>query len=324
MRLNHLILVGIVLFCLAGCKDKKKQLSEADPVEYADFLEFFPEIKLPFQYADTSLMARSPDSLKIGAKVVSRFVPDSILLANFGKGAKPQFFPLGSSIVKDGETYLMMKVVTTGKRMLLIAVFNEEKFVTAMPAITVAGPLKANDRSVLNIDSRYTITTLRQKTGGEGQLRYNKRVYVYNSAGVFTLILTESNDQDEADAVILNPIDTLGTLHKWSGDYLQDKRNFVSFRDGRKAATLQFFVHFEKDGGTCNGELKGEAVLGAGNTARYTEGNGPCAIDFVFSGNTVRMKEMEGCGSYRDIKCFFEGSYTRKKKVSPKSPKKKK
>jgi hypothetical protein len=36
------------------------------------------------------------------------------------------------------------------------------------------------------------------------------------------------------------------------------------------------------------------------------------------------MKEVEGCGSYRDIKCFFEGSFPKKKEVKPKAPKKKK
>jgi hypothetical protein len=98
----------------------------------------------------------------------------------------------------------------------------------------------------------------------------------------------------------------------------------VSFRDGRKAGTLLFFIHFEKDNGTCNGELKGDAVLGPGNTAKFTENNGTCSIDFMFNGNTVRIKELEGCGSYRDIKCFFEGSYTRKKKPILKTQKKKK
>jgi hypothetical protein len=176
----------------------------------------------------------------------------------------------------------------------------------------------------MNIDSRYTITTLRQKTAGDGQVAYNKKVFVYNSAGLFNLILTESNDQNSGENAVINPVDTMASLNKWAGDYYQDKRNMVSFRDGRKAGTLLFFVHFEKDGATCNGELKGEAVLGPGNTARFAENNGTCAIDFIFSGNTVRMKELEGCGSYRDIKCFFEGGYTRKKKTIQKNQKKNK
>jgi hypothetical protein len=34
------------------------------------------------------------------------------------------------------------------------------------------------------------------------------------------------------------------------------------------------------------------------------------------------MKEVEGCGNHRDIKCFFEGTYPRKKE-KPKTSKKK-
>ncbi|ULQ53687.1 hypothetical protein [Flavihumibacter fluvii] len=324
MRFYHLILVGVLLTYLIACKEKKKQLSDTEPVEYADFIDFFPEIKLPFQLADTSLEKKTPDSLRIGSKIFSQYIPDSVLKTVFGKGAKPQLFPLGKSVVKDGETYLLVKAVTPAKRAALIMVFNDEKFVTAMPGILLNSNARGNDHAVMNMDSRYTITTLRQKTVADGQVLYNKKVYVYNTAGVFSLILTESNDQDAAESAVINPIDTLPALNKWSGDYLQDKRNLVSFRDGRKAGTLLFFVHFEKDGGACNGELKGDAVLGSGNTARFTENNGTCSIEFVFSGNTVRMKETEGCGSYRDIKCFFEGSYTRKKKPVHKNPRKKK
>jgi len=30
------------------------------------------------------------------------------------------------------------------------------------------------------------------------------------------------------------------------------------------------------------------------------------------------MKEVEGCGSYRDIKCFFDGVFPKKKKKETK------
>ncbi len=65
------------------------------------------------------------------------------------------------------------------------------------------------------------------------------------------------------------------------------------------------------------------ALTGA-NSGRFTENNGTCAIEFNFSGNSVKLKEVEGCGSYRDIKCFFEGSYIRKKKPVTTGTKKKK
>jgi hypothetical protein len=324
MRLNRCISVFLLLVLLVACKEKKKQLSDTEPVVYADFIDFFPVIKLPFEFADTSLLTKTPDSRRIGNKFFKQFVPDSVAQSLFGKGSKPQFFPIGKIEVKDGETYVFVKAVQAAKQVVVIAVFDKEKFVTAMPAVVISGNPKPNDRSLVNMDSRYTITTLRQKTATDGQVVYNKKVYVYNNAGVFTMILTESNDRNNAEARIINPIDTLATMHKLTGDYMQDKKNIVSFRDGRKAGFLLFFIHFEKEGGACKGELKGDAKITSPNSARYTESNGTCSIDFSFSGNTVTMKEVEGCGSYRDIKCFFEGNYTRKKRAIQKNQKKKK
>jgi hypothetical protein len=34
------------------------------------------------------------------------------------------------------------------------------------------------------------------------------------------------------------------------------------------------------------------------------------------------MKELEGCGNHRDIKCFFEGSFARQKEIKKKPVKK--
>ncbi|WP_332737358.1 hypothetical protein [Flavihumibacter sp.] len=309
---------------LMACKEEKKPLLDTEKVEVDDFIDFFPELKLPFLVADTSLPAKSPDSLRIGNKIFAQFVPDSILHPVFGKKSKPKIYPIGKLEVEDGETYLFVKAVLAQKRTAYLLVFDKEIYKTVLPLVTISGTPKEADRNVATMDSRYTITTLRQRTAADGQVVYNKKVYVYNTEGVFTMILTESNDKDAASAVLLNPIDTLKATHKLSGDYIRDKKNVLSFRDGRTEGTLMFFVHFEKDGGECRGELKGEANITGKNTARYTETNGPCLIDFTFSGNTVTMKELEGCGSYRDIKCFFEGSFTRKKKATPPANKKKK
>lgn len=324
MHLRRLLMISTLLLMLLACKEKKKQLSENDVVDYAEFLDLFPATKLPFQSADTSLLAKDADSLRIPYKIYTQFISDTTLKPLFGKNTKPKLYPVGKAEVKDGETYLWIKAVASPKRALLIAVFDKDSFVTAMPVLVTQGGGRQEDHSLVNMDSRNTITTLQQKTTSSGQQVYAKKVYVYNTAGVFTLILTESNDQENHPAAILNPIDTLGMVHKLTGDYVQDKKNMLSFRDGRKTNSLLFFIHFEKDGGACKGELKGEAQILSPKTARFTENNGTCAIDFTFNGNTVTMKEVGGCGSYRDIKCFFEGSYVRKKKPVQKTVRKKK
>jgi hypothetical protein len=37
----------------------------------------------------------------------------------------------------------------------------------------------------------------------------------------------------------------------------------------------------------------------------------------------VSMKELGGCGVHRDIKCFFEGYFQRRRDTHPRSPGKK-
>jgi len=73
------------------------------------------------------------------------------------------------------------------------------------------------------MDSKYTISTTRQRKSADGQLFYSRRVYVYNDVGVFSLILTESNEtKPKSIQVVVNPIDTLPRKHKFTGDYIQD------------------------------------------------------------------------------------------------------
>ncbi|HEV9036965.1 MAG TPA: hypothetical protein VGQ51_10100, partial [Puia sp.] len=74
-----------------------------------------------------------------------------------------------------------------------------------------------------------------------------------------------------------------------------------------------FFVHFEKDDGTCKGELKGEAKFVSPGVARYRSYSDPCAIEFTFIPEGVSLKEIGGCGVHRDIRCYFEGYFERRK-----------
>lgn len=316
MQLKSQIVLVFALLLMAGCKSKKKQLldTEAGEVDLADFVDFFEEITLPFHLPDTILAKKSPDSLRIGNKIFAQFAPDSIFRPVFGPTFKPQIYPIGKISIKNGETYLLVKAAGETRRAGYAVVFDKGEYKAILPLLSTTAKPDKSEQAVANIDSRYTITKLRQRTTPEGQILYHKDVYIYNTEGMFTLILTESNDKAATTRKIQNPIDTLAATHKLTGDYTLDARNIVSFRDGHRKGTLQFFIHFEKDKGACVGELKGEAKITGTNSARYTESNGPCVIDFQFSGNNVRMKELEGCGSYRDIKCFFEGTYTRKKK----------
>jgi len=109
-----------------------------------------------------------------------------------------------------------------------------------------------------------------------------KDAYIFSDAGgAFIMILTESNESSLKSLPIINPIDTLSHKHKFTGDYIQDKRNLISVRDGKDATHIVIFVHFEKDNGTCKGELKGQARFINAVTAQYAPTAIPAPWNFL-------------------------------------------
>jgi hypothetical protein len=319
MKKGLLILLLPVL--LAACKGGKKPPADDEKVDVNDFIGFFADSKLPVQVADSSFHKKENDSLLIRYKLFARFVPDTLLARQFGEGTTPRIYPGGRVVVKNAETYLFARAETPSHKVAYVLVFdNNKKFVTGMPL------MDKNSSSVQSavLDIKYTLTLLRRRKGADGEPLYHRNAFVFNSAGVFTLIMTESNDLTAVKSQLVNPIDTLLKRGKLSGDYTQDKMNLVSIRDSPRPGRFQFFIHFEKQEGTCRGELKGGARMTGPDRAMYSQPGDQCELEFRFSGNTVTIREEQGCGSHRDIKCFFEGSYVRKHPPKPTKPAKKK
>ena len=306
----------LLSFLLVNCKSKKTSLQDEDSVEVTDFIEFFPETTLPVRIGDTTLNRKTTDSLQIGYKIFTQFIPDSILAKDFGKGVKPKLYPLGKTRENGKEFYLFIKAVSGTKRVGYLACFSkEEEYLSALPIVRVGFEKSTSAFGLL--DNKFQITTYRErKTGAD--FNFKRNVYIFNSsAKSFTLIMTEPNE--EIIESIINPIDTFQRKNKFSGDYVKDKRNFISVRDAKKANELLFFVHFEKDNGNCVGELKGTIRLVSKSTAQYQEPGNPCALEFNFATTSVSMAETGGCGSFRDIKCFFEGKFPKKSVPKPRS-----
>lgn len=308
---------------LFACKSKKHSLSENDDkVDAHEFIDFFQPLKLPYQVTDTVLRRKETDTFAINYKIFTRLVPDSVLTRYFGKEAKPRLYAIGKVKVPQQETYLFVKATTASRKVLYIVCFDKKnKFSAARPVIYFDNEPGITGQMIM--DAKYTLTLTHQRKGPDGQILYKKDAYVFNEETGFMLILTESNEAKTKIPAIYNPIDTFSRKHKFTGDYLQDRRNIISFRDGKDASRILFFVHFEKDDGACKGELKGEAKFISAATARYRSNGDPCAIDFVFNPTGVSMKELEGCGNHRDIKCFFEGYYEKHAPPKAKPAKKK-
>jgi hypothetical protein len=277
-------------------------------------MAMFHPLNLPVNLSDSSFSKKSVDSPMTWTDF-SQFIPDSLIQKHFGKSVKPRLYTSGKLLVKNAETYLFIKALGSSKKILYLVCFDKDgKFRTGIPMVIREDGSEIH--YVSSIDSKYAISISRVHKDRDGRSVFVRTVYIYNSEGIFTLIMRESNEGKPRTAQIYNPIDTLAHKHKFTGDYIQDKRNFVSFRDGKSNSVLRFFVHFEKDNGNCKGELKGEARFVSSAVARYIANGDPCSLEFSFTDKNVRMKELEGCGNHRDIRCYFEGTYIRHKETN--------
>ena len=317
MRLLKMVLVLVPMVVFLGCRHKSSETGgELKKMEQKDFLAMFHVLKLPVNFSDSSLAKKSADS-PLTLAVCNQFMPDSLIQKHFGKPIRPRLYASGKLIVKNAETYLLVKALSPSKKILyLVCMDKEGKFKTGMPLLFRDDD--SENRYVAAIDNKYTISISRLRKDDDGRTLFVKTVFVYNEEGVFNLIMRESNEGKPKTAQIYNPIDTFAHRHKFTGDYLQDKRNFISVRDGKNNSFVRFFVHFEKNDGNCKGELKGEARFVSPTIARYTSYGDPCSIELSFNEKTVRIKELEGCGNHRDIRCYFNGIYEKHKEISTK------
>ncbi|MEO8583590.1 MAG: hypothetical protein ABI415_07325 [Flavitalea sp.] len=310
------IFLCLCVLLICSCKDKKKpSLTGDEPVEVLDFIDYFPNLSLPVKISDTSLDKKSSDSAILSYAVFTQFVPDSVMRKDFGK-IKPKIYPLGKTQEKGKETYLFVKAVSGSKRIGYILCFDKKnKYLNTLPI--VKSGFDTYTSAYGSLDKKFQISIYRERKNKSGDVTYKRNIFIYNDASnEFTLILTEPNEEIMQN--IVNPVDTFPQKNKFTGDYITDKRNFISFRDAKKPSEIIFFTHFEKNKGECKGDLKGIAKFISAKTAQYKDNGNPCTIQFNFTNTAVVMKEVEGCGSFRDIKCFFEGTFPKKKKKTTK------
>jgi hypothetical protein len=312
---KYFICLGLIVMLFA-CKDKKTTIKAGEIVTAADFVAFYPEVTLPHIIADTMLARKPNTTFALDLNTLSKYIPDSVWKKDFGKNASPKFYAIGRAKEKEKENYLFTEVTAGNKRIAYLACFsNDNKFLKAMPLLKTGFERYTSAYGML--DSKFQITTYRETKKTADDIVFKRNIYFYDRNGDnFTLIVTEPNEDIIEDVV--NPIDTMAATHKYSGDYVEDAKNFISIRDGKNPSEMVFFVHFEKNDGKCNGELKGSARFISPTVAQFVKSDNPCSLEFTFTGSRVAMKENGRCGTYRDIQCFFNGSYSKKKAAKPK------
>ena len=308
----------LILLALIGCAETKTDLSGNTPLKINDFNAAFKNIELPIRINDTNLVAFT-DTIKIGRKALEQFLPDSVVDAIAPKLLKnASIFTVGK-IEKETEYYLLLNNKDAKKQTVSVIAFSKKNVFLGYQVLTQFDLTQKGSQfygKTLLINKEPTFLIEENKLDPEQGLTNEKKGWAYTDQG-FRLIYLDANIKPEQKA-ILNPIDTLPTLNTYSGDYARDKKNFISLRDFGNTNKYQFFLHFEKKEGSCVGELKGLLNF-IKNQATYSEKGDPCTIQFTITGNVIKIKEDGNCGNHRNMTCYFNDSYDKKRK--PKSKK---
>jgi hypothetical protein len=272
---------------------------------------------LPIRINDTNLVAFT-DTIKIGRKALEQFLPDSVVDAIAPKLLKnASIFTVGK-IEKETEYYLLLNNKDAKKQTVSVVAFSKKNVFLGYQVLTQFDLTQKGSQfygKTLLINKEPTFLIEENKLDPEQGLTNEKKGWAYTDQG-FRLIYLDANIKPEQKA-ILNPIDTLPTLNTYSGDYARDKKNFISLRDFGNTNKYQFFLHFEKKEGSCVGELKGLLNF-IKNQATYSEKGDPCTIQFTITGNVIKIKEDGNCGNHRNMTCYFNDSYDKKRKLKSK------
>ena len=308
MHMQRLTICALLLVFMASCGEKSKDINADEAIEAIDFIESFPLRELPITFQQKDLKKIDADSFFIKNTVVLTFLPDSIFKATFPSTKDVRFYRKGRYKAEEsGETYLFLSAEKKEKKNIYLLCFDANNvFKAAMPLVEKNNILGVSTEG--GIDKRLTVIKTRNTQSRDGKAYYNKSAYVYNTEGLFTLILTESNEPVE-EKTVYNPIDTLSRKDPLSGDYKQDKKNFVSIRDGGKAGKLLFFINIEKPGNGCDGSLRGDMTQVKPRVYHYNKADDHCMLEFSFNGKSVQVRELEACGNHRGVRCSFDGRF---------------
>jgi hypothetical protein len=303
------------MLVLSGCHsgNKESATQSADITKFSNLLEIFPTVKFPFRMNADSLQKKIPDSLALSIKAIHRFFPASVFSKDFGRDEKLAYYPLGE-IQSDKLNYVFLKVVGTDMRIAYLCLFDREGKYLNKLVLAATNSQQPGNKTEGSIDTKLIITINQQHAVSSSHNITRENVYTANPDGTFTLVLTNSSEPMNLSEVY-NPIGNMPHKHRYSADYIYGRTGMVSVRDGKDPKSFRFFIHFYDDDTNCSGEIDGTGKFVKSDYGQYKEDGGPCAIDFHFTNSSVTIQEVGGCGAYRGINCFFDGTF--KKKVAP-------
>ncbi|MCX6331576.1 MAG: hypothetical protein NTZ82_02965 [Bacteroidetes bacterium] len=308
------------IFCvglLVSCGEQKTDFTGNTPLKINDFNKAFRIVALPLTISDSNIN-KFTDTIRIGRKALVQFVPDSIVEQIIStKDKKASLHPI-LKIEKEEEYYLLLNVKHPNQQNIAVVVFSKKNKFLGYKIVAEFNEQNKNSRfygKLIYINKEPTFLVSENKLSDENAATYEKKGWAYSDSS-FKMIFFDSNKKPNS-SVIINPIDTLPMLYNYSGDYARDSKNFISIRDLTTPNKYQFFLHFERQDGNCIGELKGLLNF-TKNQATYSEKGDPCIIHFTMLGNTIQIKEDGNCGNHRNMTCYFNDSYDKKRKRNKK------
>jgi hypothetical protein len=307
----------IALILLFACKSKKVKTVQDEDLSASEFISLVPKVSFPVIIHDTMLNKKPNDSALINQAVFKTFIPDSVFKKYYPQTKQLKLYLAGK--VSDGAegSYIMIKSILPSSRAAHVFYFDKSASYKGSMKLADANQ-KAKGNRYTKIDSRLNITMVDEAKLSTGELQVAETVYYLDEDGSFKIAMTNSNE-DLSDEVMGNPIDTFPRKNKFSADYSNDKKNFISIRDDTSAKSFYFYIHFSKQNGECTGEVKGKGTWVDKTKGVFNDESSDCVILLNFTSSSVSIKEEDGCGSYRGITCFFEGTYARNKEaVKPK------
>lgn len=306
--MNKLVLALLTIGLLAGCGSKNKN-SGKGAFTFEDFRHLFTEAKLPYKLTPETLVEKSVDSAAISPELMKQFLTDTLGISDFPEGTEIKFYPLAAI---DGAAVNYFVVKATGKATTTAYVCFLDKKGHYLNRLTVAKVENKKDQHYFSIDTRQVIKVTNEHELSPGRTATREDFYGVGEDGKTTLIMTNSTGEAAAGQ-IFNPIDTLPGKHKLSGDYHSGETSIVSIRDGDDPKSFLFFITFSNEKTGCKGELSGTGHFISANKGEYKDKETDCGIAFQFASGRVSIREIGGCGAYRGVRCFFEGSYGKKK-----------
>ncbi|MBU6159182.1 MAG: hypothetical protein KGP35_09145 [Bacteroidetes bacterium] len=310
--------VLFLLINLISCREEVPKKISDPQLSKSDFWEIVPEQNLPVSFSDTPLLAPIPDSILVKREVLQQLLPDTIFQELFPEQKKLRMTVAGKLTTPEKSRYLFIRTVNGKEKTMYVLYFNEKgDYLGKLKLLDNEHSPKEKHRCT--IDKRYNISLITEQKKPDGSVWTGEKIYYFDAEGLPIMAVTNTNE-DLSNEILGNPIDSLPRQHKFSGDYSTDSKNLVSIRDGSSDNSFRFFIHFSKKNGNCIGELKGEADRTGKATGVYQDRNSPCMIEFQFSSKSVIIKEINGCGSYRDIACSFEGRFPKVKKMQYPKP----